>query len=102
MFSYTYKEEKVKTTVDAQGNPAIAINSCAISSFDDWARDAVLTVNSPALVSGLIEIIHGIANANKQVTLQITSEFEKISGNQATIHLHQDDQLSHQLTLTFH
>lgn len=27
MFSYTYKEEKVKTTVDAQGNPAIAINN---------------------------------------------------------------------------
>ena len=65
MFSYTFKEEKVKTAVDAHGDAAIAINNNHL---------ATVTIN-----------LNDIANANKQVTLQITSEFEKVSGNQAFI-----------------
>lgn len=75
MFSYNYKEEKVKTSVDAQGNPAIAINNNHL---------ATVTIN---LTGNSIDhkYLNSIANANKQVTLAITSEFEKVSGNQAFI-----------------
>lgn len=75
MFSYTFKEEKVKTTVDAHGDAAIAINNNHL---------ATVTIN---LTGNSVDhkYLNDIANANKQVTLQITSEFEKVSGNQAFI-----------------
>ena len=73
MFSYTFKEEKVKTAVDAHGDAAIAINNNHL---------ATVTIN---LTGNSVDhkYLNDIANANKQVTLQITSEFEKVSGNQA-------------------
>lgn|SRR5699024_5417115 len=75
MFSYTFKEEKVKTAVDAHGDAAIAINNNHL---------ATVTIN---LTGNSVDhkYLNDIANANKQVTLQITSEFEKVSGNQAFI-----------------
>lgn len=75
MFSYTYKEEKVRTSVDAQGNPAVAINNNHL---------ATITIN---LTGNSVDhkYLNDIANQNKQVTISITSEFERISGNQAFI-----------------
>lgn len=75
MFSYTFKENKVNTSVDAQGAPAIAVNNNHL---------ATVTIN---LTGNSVDhkYLNDIANANKQVTLSITSDFEKVSGNQAFI-----------------
>lgn len=75
MFSYTFKEEQIKTSVDAQGTPAGSVNNNHLGE---------VTIN----LSGTSvdhKYLNGIANSHKQVTLQINSEFEKISGNQAFI-----------------
>lgn len=75
MFSYSYKENKVNTSVDAQGSPAVAVNNNHL---------ATVTIN---LTGNSIDhkYLLDIANNNKQVTLAITSDFEKISANQAFI-----------------
>lgn len=75
MFSYTFKEDQIKTAVDAQGTPAGSVNNNHLGE---------VTIN----LSGTSvdhKYLNGIANSHKQVTLQINSEFEKISGNQAFI-----------------
>lgn len=75
MFTYAFKEEKIKTSVDAHGDPAVAKNNNHLGT---------ITIN---LTGNSIDhkYLNGIANANKQVTIQITSDIEKISGNQAFI-----------------
>ena len=75
MFSYTFKEDQIKTSVDAQGTPAGSVNNNHLGE---------VTIN----LSGTSvdhKYLNGIANSHKQVSLQINSEFEKISGNQAFI-----------------
>lgn len=75
MFSYTFDEEQIKTSVDAQGKASGAINN---------NHSGKVTIN----LSGTSvdhKYLNNIGNAHKEVTLQINSEFEKITGTQAYI-----------------
>ncbi|WP_289760340.1 phage structural protein [Lactobacillus taiwanensis] len=75
MFSYTFSEEKVRVAVDAQGQVGTATNNNHLGE---------ITIN----LSGTSidhKFLLDIANSNRRVSIQITSEIEKISGTKAWI-----------------
>lgn len=75
MFSYTIKEDRVQTSVDAQGTPSIAVNNNRLGQ---------LTVN---LSGNSVDHkrLNQLANSNKVFPIVVTTPLEKISGNQAII-----------------
>lgn len=75
MFNVTVKEERVRTAVDAQGWPAIAINNNRLGQ---------ITVN---LSGNSVDHkrLNQLANTNKVFALVATTPYEKISGTQCII-----------------
>jgi len=75
MISYTIKEDRVQTEVDAQGFPSISINNNRLGQMT-----VNLSGNSPSH-----KFLNGLANSNKVVPIVLKSADEKISGTQAII-----------------
>ena len=75
MFNVTVKEERVRTAVDAQGWPSIAINNNRLGQ---------ITVN---LSGNSVDHkrLNQLANTNKVFALVATTPYEKISGTQCII-----------------
>lgn len=75
MFTFKIKEDRVKTAVDAQGYPSIAVNN---------NRLAEITVN---LSGNSIDHkrLNELANSNKIFPISAITPIETITGNQAII-----------------
>jgi len=86
MISYTIKEDRVQTEVDAQGVPSIAVNNNRLGQ---------ITINLSGN-SASHKYLNGLANSNKVVPIVIKTPSEKISGNQAIIAKPADGQFGKQ------
>lgn len=86
MISYTIKEDRVQTEVDAQGIPSIAINNNRLGQ---------VTINLSGN-SASHKYLNSLANANKIVPIVIKTPNEKITGNQAIIAKPADGQFGKQ------
>lgn len=86
MISYTIKEDRVQTEVDAQGIPSIAVNNNRLGQ---------ITINLSGN-SASHKYLNGLANSNKVVPIVIKTPSEKISGNQAIIAKPADGQFGKQ------
>lgn len=75
MFSYTIKEDRIQTSVDAQGYASAAVNNNRLGQ---------ITIN---LSGNSVDHkrLNELANTNKMFPIVITTPYEKISGNQAMI-----------------
>ncbi|WP_283598181.1 phage structural protein [Ligilactobacillus saerimneri] len=75
MFAVTIKEDRVQTSVDAQGTPSIAINNNRLGQ---------VTVN---LSGNSVDHkrLNELANSNKIFPIVATTPYEKITGDQAII-----------------
>lgn len=75
MFQARVKEDRVQTSVDAQGFPSIAVNNNRLGQ---------ITVN---LSGNSVDHkrLNELANSNKVFPIVATTPYEKISGNQAII-----------------
>ena len=86
MISYTIKENRVTTEVDAQGYPSVSINNNRLGQVV-----VNLSGTSPSH-----KYLNGLANSNKIVPIVIKTPNEKISGNQAIIAKPADGQFGKQ------
>lgn len=75
MVSYTFKEDRVQTAVDAQGTPQVAINNNHLGQ---------VTINLSGN-SADHQWLNDLANKGTVFPIVITSDNEKISGNKAII-----------------
>ena len=75
MFNVTIKEDRVQTSVDAQGVPSIAINN---------NRLVQITVNLSGN-SADHKLLNALAKSNKIFSIVATTPYEKITGDQAII-----------------
>src|SRR5699024_219727 len=75
MFNVTIKEDRVQTSVDAQGVPSIAINNNRLGQ---------ITVNLSDN-SADHKRLNALANSNKIFSIVATTPYEKITGDQAII-----------------
>ena len=86
MITYTIKEDRVQTEVDAQGFPSIAVNNNRLGQ---------IVVNLSGN-SASHKFLNGLANSNKVVPIVLKSPDEKISGTQAIIAKPADGQFGKQ------
>lgn len=75
MLTYTIKEDRVQTEVDAQGFASISINNNRLGQ---------ITVNLSGN-SASHKFLNGLANSNAIVSIVVKTPNEKISGTQAII-----------------
>lgn len=75
MFNVTVKEDRVQTSVDAQGVPSIAVNNNRLGQ---------ITVNLSGN-SADHKYLNKLANSNKIFSIVATTPYEKITGDQAII-----------------